>query len=93
MGFDEGVIVEQGTHEQLMDQQGIYYTLVTNQVSIHTGRVRSGRVQKGIYYTLVTNQVSIHTGQVRSGTTGNLLHTGRVGLDQVGYRRESTTHL
>ena len=32
VGFDKGMIVEQGTHEQLMEHGGIYYTLVTNQV-------------------------------------------------------------
>lgn len=31
-GFHEGVIVENGTHEQLMEKGGVYYTLVTNQV-------------------------------------------------------------
>ncbi|XP_078320716.1 ATP-dependent translocase ABCB1 isoform X3 [Crassostrea virginica] len=30
-GFQEGVIVENGTHEQLMEKKGVYYTLVTNQ--------------------------------------------------------------
>ena len=33
-GFDNGVIKEKGTHEELMKIQGIYFTLVTNQVSI-----------------------------------------------------------
>ena len=30
-GFKEGKIHEQGSHDELMSQQGIYYTLVTNQ--------------------------------------------------------------
>ncbi|XP_065930084.1 ATP-dependent translocase ABCB1 isoform X2 [Magallana gigas] len=30
-GFQEGVIVENGTHEQLMEKGGVYHTLVTNQ--------------------------------------------------------------
>ncbi|XP_048246672.1 ATP-dependent translocase ABCB1-like isoform X4 [Haliotis rufescens] len=30
-GFNEGVITEQGTHDDLMAKQGIYYQLVTNQ--------------------------------------------------------------
>ena len=33
-GFDQGRVVEKGTHEQLMSgTRGIYYTLVTNQVA------------------------------------------------------------
>jgi len=32
-GVSEGVIVEQGTHEELMKKNGVYYSLVTNQVS------------------------------------------------------------
>ncbi|XP_035688021.1 ATP-dependent translocase ABCB1-like isoform X3 [Branchiostoma floridae] len=31
VGFENGVAVEQGTHDQLMAQQGVYYTLVTTQ--------------------------------------------------------------
>ena len=34
-GFQEGVIVENGTHEQLMEKKGVYYTLVTNQVGLY----------------------------------------------------------
>ncbi|XP_053743936.1 ATP-binding cassette, sub-family B (MDR/TAP), member 4 [Synchiropus splendidus] len=30
-GFESGVVVEQGTHSQLMEKQGVYYTLVTMQ--------------------------------------------------------------
>lgn len=33
MGFENGVIKEYGTHDQLMGEGGIYYTLVTNQVN------------------------------------------------------------
>lgn len=33
-GFQEGVIVENGTHEQLMEKGGVYHTLVTNQVRV-----------------------------------------------------------
>ena len=33
-GVVEGRVVEQGTHEQLMQKAGVYYTLVMNQVSI-----------------------------------------------------------
>ncbi len=33
LGFENGVIVEQGTHDELMGKEGIYYTLVTHQVS------------------------------------------------------------
>ena len=31
-GVVDGVIVEQGTHKELMMKSGVYYTLVTNQV-------------------------------------------------------------
>lgn len=31
VGFRDGVAAETGTHDALMEQQGIYYTLVTNQ--------------------------------------------------------------
>ncbi|XP_078702922.1 ATP-dependent translocase ABCB1-like isoform X6 [Branchiostoma floridae x Branchiostoma belcheri] len=31
VGFENGVAVEQGTHDQLMAQKGVYYTLVTTQ--------------------------------------------------------------
>lgn len=33
-GVDDGVIVEQGTHKDLMQKHGVYYTLVTNQVCV-----------------------------------------------------------
>ena len=39
IGFDQGVASERGTHAELMAKQGIYYQLVTNQVSeflLHT---------------------------------------------------------
>ena len=32
-GFNEGVIVEKGTHSELMQVGGVYFTLCTNQVS------------------------------------------------------------
>ncbi|XP_046555643.1 phosphatidylcholine translocator ABCB4-like [Haliotis rubra] len=35
-GFDGGVITEQGTHDELMAKQGIYYQLVTNQTKEST---------------------------------------------------------
>ena len=31
-GLSEGVVAEQGNHEELMKEEGIYYTLCTNQV-------------------------------------------------------------
>ena len=31
-GFDDGVIVEKGTHGELMKEKGIYFKLVTVQV-------------------------------------------------------------
>ena len=34
VGIENGRVVEQGTHEQLMEEKGIYYTLVTNQVHL-----------------------------------------------------------
>ena len=34
IGMDAGTVKEQGTHDELMAQEGIYYTLVTNQVII-----------------------------------------------------------
>ena len=33
-GVSDGVIVEQGSHAELMLKQGVYYTLVTNQVGL-----------------------------------------------------------
>ncbi len=32
IGIDGGRVVEQGTHEELMERRGIYYNLVMNQV-------------------------------------------------------------
>ena len=32
VGIKNGVVMEQGTHEELMAQNGIYHQLVTNQV-------------------------------------------------------------
>ena len=34
VGIEKGRVVEQGTHEHLMEEKGIYYTLVTNQVHL-----------------------------------------------------------
>ncbi|KAK7508463.1 hypothetical protein BaRGS_00000029 [Batillaria attramentaria] len=36
VGFKDGVVSEQGTHEELMAKKGIYFTLVTNQTHKHT---------------------------------------------------------
>ena len=33
-GFNKGVIVEIGKHDDLMKQRGLYYTLVINQVDL-----------------------------------------------------------
>ena len=33
-GFDKGVVVEKGTHNDLMAKHGIYHQLVTNQASV-----------------------------------------------------------
>lgn len=35
-GFDKGEIVEQGTHSQLMEKQGVYHNLVTLQVTTNS---------------------------------------------------------
>lgn len=35
-GFDKGEIVEQGTHSQLMEKQGVYHNLVTLQVTMNS---------------------------------------------------------
>lgn len=32
-GFDDGVIVEQGSHRELMKKEGVYFRLVNTQVS------------------------------------------------------------
>uniref|UniRef100_A0A7N4V116 ATP binding cassette subfamily B member 1 n=1 Tax=Sarcophilus harrisii TaxID=9305 RepID=A0A7N4V116_SARHA len=34
-GFEDGVIVEQGNHDELMKQKGVYFKLVTMQVHFH----------------------------------------------------------
>eukprot|EP00058_Branchiostoma_floridae_P008409 XP_002593897.1 hypothetical protein BRAFLDRAFT_131055 [Branchiostoma floridae] len=44
VGFENGVAVEQGTHDQLMAQQGVYYTLVTTQEEVPDPDM--GRVMK-----------------------------------------------
>ena len=42
VGFDGGKVAEMGSHEELMQQGGIYHTLVTNQVrSTHQSLIRS----------------------------------------------------
>ena len=33
-GVVDGVVVEQGTHQELMQKSGVYYKLVTNQVEL-----------------------------------------------------------
>lgn len=33
-GFEKGMLVEQGTHNELMAQKGVYYSLVMQQVMI-----------------------------------------------------------
>jgi len=38
-GLDEGQVVELGTHDELMEQGGIYHTLVTNQTHAEDGEV------------------------------------------------------
>jgi ATP-binding cassette subfamily B (MDR/TAP) protein 1 len=35
-GFDDGVIVEKGNHDELMKQRGIYFKLVTMQVQFNS---------------------------------------------------------
>lgn len=30
--FQNGVVVEEGTHKQLLNQQGVYYTLINSQM-------------------------------------------------------------
>ena len=37
IGMKDGVAVEQGSHDALMDHKGIYYDLVTRQVNIAGG--------------------------------------------------------
>ena len=34
VGIEKGRVVEQGTHQQLMNTKGIYHELVTNQVLV-----------------------------------------------------------
>ena len=36
VGIEKGRVVEQGTHEQLMEKKGVYHTLVTNQVTVNS---------------------------------------------------------
>ena len=33
VGLQDGVVAEQGTHDELMAKEGLYNTLVTNQVN------------------------------------------------------------
>ena len=35
VGIENGKVVEQGTHEELMNKEGIYHSLVTSQVKTH----------------------------------------------------------
>jgi len=44
VSFKDGRVVEQGTHDQLMEQHGIYYQLVTNQVHTLVGPSCLGKV-------------------------------------------------
>ena len=37
-GFDGGVIVEQGNHDELMKEKGIYFKLVMTQVQWTSGK-------------------------------------------------------
>lgn len=55
-GFHEGVIVENGTHEQLMEKGGVYYTLVTNQVRfIAVNQFKKKKSNKKIAFMFVTD--------------------------------------
>ena len=44
-GFKDGVIAEKGTHNELMSKQGIYNTLVTQQVRL---LYRKGKERWGV---------------------------------------------
>ena len=39
VGLRDGVVTEQGTHDELMAKQGLYYELVMNQVNINKGYI------------------------------------------------------
>ena len=47
IGIEKGRVVEQGTHQQLMDKKGIYYELVINQV-----RLAERNTRKEVYFSL-----------------------------------------
>ena len=40
IGIENGRVVEQGTHQQLMDKKGIYYELVINQVKLAERKIK-----------------------------------------------------
>ena len=39
ISFKDGQVFEQGTHEELMSRQGIYYQLVMNQVYLECSKI------------------------------------------------------
>ena len=39
VGLQDGAVIEQGTHDELMAKQGLYYELVMNQVNINKGYI------------------------------------------------------
>ena len=40
--FDQGTIIEQGTHEELMDKKGLYYELFTVQAESYMIKIEEG---------------------------------------------------
>jgi ABC-type cobalamin transport system ATPase subunit len=60
-GLKDGVVVESGSHEELMQKQGIYYQLVTNQVRILFIKLN------GVQYSIPPSFVSPESCNGRAG--------------------------
>ena len=62
-GVRDGVVIEQGTHDELMSKQGLYYDLVNKQVCIINCTMTSfiTGLYDNMYYDLVKKQVCIIT--------------------------------
>ncbi|XP_075067982.1 ATP-dependent translocase ABCB1 isoform X5 [Mixophyes fleayi] len=63
-GFDGGVIVEQGSHSELMKREGVYHNLVTMQ-TLEAEKDKEGYIQGNIYEEIIDTSKNTETKLVR----------------------------